>query len=338
MLNIINHCSDDPASNLAMEEYFLIRKHLDQDLFFVWQNRPTVVVGRHQDTWREIDSQYLAERSVGVVRRLSGGGAVYHDKGNINFTYIKRNCSRRQSSFEQFARPIIRSLAGFGVKAEFGGRNDVLINGNKISGNAQYFWRESLLHHGTLLFNTDLAEMGSCLRPCPLKLGSHGVRSVPARVANVKPLLDPSVSLEDVKTALISAVFEERNAPYREYGLSGSDLREIEAIANSRYRRQQWNYGRNPSYQIRRQKRFAGGTISVYLSVEQGIIVACGIYGDYFADEPLDGIAAALVGKTYEKRQLFEIIEALSVEERLPNITTEEFLSCILDSEENREA
>jgi lipoate-protein ligase A len=189
VINIINE-SVNPYYNLALEEYLLKETDPGDDLFMLWQNRPAIIVGRNQNTWDEINLDFVRKNNIAVVRRMTGGGAVYHDLGNLNFTFIARD--RKESSaildFARFARPVVDALRELGVPAEFSGRNDIVVDGAKVSGNAQYRYKDLVLHHGTLLFDSRIEDMVQALNVSKDKIASKGVASVRSRVASQKIL------------------------------------------------------------------------------------------------------------------------------------------------------
>jgi len=203
MIRIVNDHTD-PRINLAVEEYALNYLDPREEYVILWQNEPTVVVGRNQNTVAEVNAPFIKERGIHVVRRLSGGGAVYHDFGNLNFTFIVDAQKEMVSNFEYFTRPVIQALASLGVEAEFSGRNDITIDGKKFSGNAQYWSKNRLLHHGTILFNSQLDVVQEALNVSADKLQSKGVKSVRSRVTNIYPYLKTPLLLTSSKRSCCS--------------------------------------------------------------------------------------------------------------------------------------
>lgn len=231
MIRIINE-HRDPRINLAVEEYALNYLDPNEEYVILWQNEPTVVVGRNQNTVAEVNGPFIKERGIHVVRRLSGGGAVYHDLGNLNFTFIVDAQKERVSNFEYFTRPVIEALASFGVKAEFSGRNDITIDGKKFSGNAQYWSKNRLLHHGTILFNSDLDVVGQALNVQADKLQSKGVKSVRSRVTNIYPYMPNPISIEEFKAVLLEFLIPGKRQDYTlsDSGMGSCSAAEGEAV------------------------------------------------------------------------------------------------------------
>lgn len=326
MLHIINE-STDPYFNLALEEYFF-NLDLHEDAFILWQNQPTVVVGRHQNTHAEINQKFIKENNIQVVRRLSGGGAVYHDWGNLNFTFIKRGVPRDKFDFSHFSGPVIKTLQGLGVAAQCTGRNDITIDGKKFSGNAQYFSRHGILHHGTILFNSNLAMVVQALNVCEEKYVSRGIQSVRSRITNVSDHLLQPVTIEEFKDLLANEIYQNNRESFQEYRPAKGDIQKINSLADTRYRTWDWSFGSSPPFNFKQVKKLPGGTVSVYLEIEAGKIKGCKIYGDFFADGDPDELASRFVGQTYEKSIINEWAGQLQEVKYLHNISVSELASC----------
>jgi lipoate-protein ligase A len=327
MLHIVNPCTD-PYFNLALEEYFL--KHVPgvDDLVIFWRNSPTVVIGRNQNTAAEINQPFIVDRRIQVVRRLSGGGAVYHDLGNLNFTFITATPVNSHDRFSHFTVPVIRALTTLGIRAEFSGRNDLTIDGQKFSGNAQYLHRGRLLHHGTILFDTDLSVLAQALAGSDTKYSAPAVPSVRSRVTTIRPWLKQSIALTEFEDILLQAVFQHAGANYCKYELSPADRQSIEALARSRYQKSAWNYGTVPPYTFANKQKFTGGTVQVLLHVQNEIIQHCKIYGDFFADGDLRELETKLSGTPYIIKPIDSILSAWLAEHPIHNIARNELLTC----------
>ena len=302
--------STDPAFNLAMEQYIFDELPRNESYFFLWQNDNTVVVGRHQNAWAELNIPYVREHGIHVVRRLSGGGAVYHDMGNLNFTFVADAGDSGELDFRSFCQPVAQVLANYGVRADIGGRNDISIDGKKFSGNAQYMREGRVMHHGTLLFDSDMSVLGAALRPAPEKLQSKGVQSVRSRVTNLKPYLPDGVTLEDFKNALASAICGS-SVPMR---LSEADIGAIRDIAASRYDRWEWNWGQSPSHSVSRRMRFDGvGMVELSMDADGGRISAAEIFGDFFVTGSLEQLRSALIGLPLERSALEKALQDIEI-------------------------
>lgn len=327
MLHILNSCTD-PCCNLALEEYFLKHAPVPDDLVILWQNSPTVVIGRNQNAAVEINPLFIAEKNVQVVRRLSGGGAVYHDLGNLNFTFITALSAVGHNNFSHFTLPIIAALAASGVKAEFTGRNDLTIAGQKFSGNAQYIHRDRLLHHGTLLFDTDMAILAQALSGSDAKHSKPAVASVHSKVTTLRQHLPSAITLADFEAALLKAIFAAVEKPYRCYVLSPADRQSVEALAAKRYRDPTWTYGTQPLYNRANKQTFTGGSVQVLINVQNETIMQCKICGDFFATGDMDDLSAALSGAPFTRESVASIVEAWLNAHPIHGISSDEFLSC----------
>ncbi len=329
MKNVIN-LSNDPYLNMATEEYVLTTLSEAEDCFMLWQNSPAIIIGRHQNAWEEVDTAYVKANNIAVVRRLTGGGAVYHDLGNINFTFVVRDHGAG-FDFARFARPIVQALHQLGVKAEASGRNDILIAGRKFSGNSEYRHGDRLLHHGTLLFNSDLGVLGQALRVKPQKIASKGVKSVRSRVTNIADHLSQPISQQEFRNAVMKAVAAEFGAELHDYYLTPEDLAAIHQLKANKYATWEWNYGQTPKFNLQRSARFGFGEVDVRLHVVNGHIHSCTIYGDFFSNGDISQLAGELQGIPYERQALATTIKGLGLEHYFPQLTPEEFLQLLVD-------
>lgn len=325
MINIINN-SNDPRFNLALEEYALQELFPEKRLLILWKNSPTVVIGRNQNTLEEINQSYILDQEINVVRRLSGGGAVYHDLGNLNFTFIVPSKKNIVSNFEFFTKPIVSLLQELGIEAEFSGRNDLTIAGAKFSGNAQYWAKNRLLHHGTILFNSNLAIVQEALRVKPEKLNSKGIKSVRSRVTNIYPHLKVPLSIEQFQVILLERLLPPN---HQNYELNSTDVKKVEHLIEKRYARWAWNYGHSPSFNLEKSRRFTGGHLNLKLNVKQGLITDFRIYGDFFGAEDIQELAAALQGQIFEETALRTFLNQISFDQYFATITIAEFLECL---------
>jgi lipoate-protein ligase A len=272
----IENRSTDPFFNLALEEYFFKQAEIKEDILIIWQNEPVIVVGKNQDTLSEINLDHIEKNNIKVVRRITGGGAVYHDMGNINFSIIKE--SGGKISFEAFTAPLIGYLKELGIEAVCSGRNDILIDGKKISGNAQCYHGNKVLHHGTLLFDSDLGVLSEVLNPRKEKLESKHINSVKSRVANISDHLSVPATVDEFKRGLI----ENLCAMMTEYEISEAEYEAICDIADSKYRNHEWNYGNRRKMNFTNCKKFDAGLIEIKMNISDGIIQEIDIEGDFF--------------------------------------------------------
>ena len=302
----------DAPRNLASEQYVFDALSRDRSYFLLWQNRSAVIIGKHQDTLAEINRPFVEQRGIQVVRRLSGGGAVYHDLGNLNYTIITDAGSTEKLDMRLFCQPVLRLLRKLGVPAELTGRNDMTVDGQKFSGSAQYLRQGRILHHGTLLFDSDLSTVQQALRVDPDKIRSKGLASVRSRVTNLKPWLPAGMDLPRFRAALLEEIL--RDQPGEAYDFSAAQRQEIEALCESRYRSWDWNVGSSPACSLVRRRRFEGcGSVEARMQVEHGRMTALVFHGDFFRAREPEELAERLLGLPPEREPLTAALEGLDV-------------------------
>lgn len=322
-MKLIIDYNTDPYFNLAKEEYLM--KNFTDDIFMLWRDENCIVVGKNQNTIQEINVSYIKDNDIKVVRRLSGGGAVFHDLGNLNFTFIKQDDGESFNNFERFTQPIIDVLNDLGIKAEFSGRNDITIEGKKFSGNAQYKYKNRVLHHGTLLFASKMADLSAALKPKPSKFKGKSVKSVISRVTNISSHLKEDMTIEDFQNKIMNHMQEQSD--FEIYHLTDEDMDAIHALVKDKYATYDWNFGQSPKYDIQREDKFPGGFIEFHCHVEHGTIKAVKFYGDFFSKESLDAFESNLVGLRYNYNSLKDHLEKYDYSNYFSNITVEELLS-----------
>lgn len=304
--------STDPAWNLAAEQYVFDALPKDRSYAMLWQNDNAIIIGKYQNTLAEINKPYVDEHGIRVVRRLSGGGAVYHDLGNLNFTFIVDAGSTETLDLHLFCQPVVRTLAGLGVAAEVNGRNDITIDGKKFSGNAQYLRGGRIMHHGTLMFDSDLAVVSQALRVDEDKIRAKGLRSVRSRVTNIRPWLKRDCTLPDFRQSLLENLLRENNgAPYV---FSEADRTAIETLRRERYATWEWNYGASKECTLLKKRRFEGcGAVEAHLSLDRGRIQALRFCGDFFSLEEPEELAARFIGLRPERSDCAAALEGVDV-------------------------
>jgi lipoate-protein ligase A len=306
---VIENKSTKPQYNLALEEYLCLRAASNGERFFMlWQNEPSIIVGRFQNTLEELDAAFAEERGIHVVRRNSGGGAVYHDLGNVNYSFVMPDSGDFDFTF--FTAPIIRALAVLGVEAESSGRNDLAVGGKKVSGGAQYRRGGVTLHHGTLLYDADLDVLSRALRPSRDKFQSKAVKSVRSRVGNIKPFLRDPLPVGEFQARLQSAV--EGLTPFT---LDDGALKEVQKLEKEKYSAWEWNYGASPRFTERKKARFSWGGIEAFLVVKEGRITECSFRGDYFGSGDYAPLLSRLAGCLYKGESVTQALEGLDVHE-----------------------
>ncbi len=327
MLCMTRH-ETDPYFNLAAEEYAM--SAFDDDCFMLWRNAPAIIVGRHQNTLAEINVEYVRAHSLPVVRRLSGGGAVFHDLGNLNFTFIAAaDGPRNEVDFRRFTEPILDALRDLGINARFEGRNDLTIDGRKFSGNAEYVHGGRILHHGTLLFAARMADVAAALRPDPAKFADKAVKSVRSRVTNISEHLPHPMTVLEFRDCLMEHVMATAPAA-QTYTFSEADRRAIARLRDEKYATWEWNYGHSPRYNFVKRLRTPGGSVEAALEVSDGIIRAAAFYGDYFARGDPAAVAAALAGAPHRADALRERLATLPVAETFVNISADDLLQVLI--------
>jgi len=314
MINLINS-STDPYFNLALEEYLLCEKQ--EEYFLLWQDRPVVVVGRNQNTLEEINLAAIRSKGVEVVRRLTGGGAVYHDLGNQNFTFIINEQSKLSFDFARFTQPVIKTLQKMGVNAENTGRNDISIAGKKFSGNAQCRWKNRLLHHGTLMFDCRIEDMAEVLNVKAEKISSKGVKSVRSRVSNIREHLQDEFSMEEFK-ALLTRTVREEGVLEQDRALSEAEIYRVESLRDQKYETWEWNYGSSPPFNVKHCETFPWGTLDIRLEVVHGLIKACTVYGDFFSDADMVEFTRHLQDVPYNAKAVYEKLAAIDLHHYFP--------------------
>ena len=286
--------STDPYWNLAFEE-FLFEKLPSEEVFYLWQNSNTVVVGKYQNTAEEINHSYASEQGIRVVRRLSGGGAVYHDEGNLNYSFIvKQPDDAEIFDFHRFSEPLLTVLNGYGLKAECSGRNDILLDRKKICGNAQYLKNGRLLHHGCILLESDISRMTAALNVRAAKFQSKGDPSVRSRVTTINSCLEQKISIEVLKKDLKSAVFD--SADTIPYQLTEAARKEINRLRDEKYSSWEWNFGNDEEYEMRREQKFPAGLVTVSLKAEKSRIIKIAFRGDFFGNGDIGELEQQLEG------------------------------------------
>ncbi|MBN3553466.1 lipoate--protein ligase [Fictibacillus nanhaiensis] len=328
MLFIDNENITDPRVNLAIEEFAL--KHLDINetylLFYI--NEPSIIIGKNQNTVEEINADYVRDEGIHVVRRLSGGGAVYHDLGNLNFSFITKDDGNSFHDFKKFTDPVVKALKKLGVNAELSGRNDILADGKKISGNAQFSTKGRMFSHGTLLFDSEIENVVSALNVRMDKIESKGIKSIRSRVTNIREHLDEDMTMEEFKQTLLTYLFEEFDS-IPKYELTESDWEEIRKISRERYANWDWNYGKSPKFNVELSNRFAAGSVDIRLHIVKGIIQESKIFGDFFGVGDVSDIENKLNGVRYDREAIESVLEDIDLSHYFGNVSRQEFLDLL---------
>jgi lipoate-protein ligase A len=310
-----------PAFNLALEEYALLE--MGMDVIILWRNSAAVIIGNNQNAMEEIDLGYVKENGISVVRRQSGGGAVFHDLGNVNFTVINRLGDDDFSNYRKFTEPIIGYLAELGVKAELEGRNDLVINGMKFCGNAQAVKNGSIMHHGCILYSADFGRLAGALRPRAAKIESKGVKSVRKRVTNIADHMPSPMPVEDFLRGLAD-YFTRRTPGVKPYELTCRDIAATERLALGKYSTWEWNFGKSPAYNMERERRYGFGIVNAKLFVERGMIGDVHIYGDFFGVLDKSGLESVIRGLKHDRDAVRKELERIDLNSYISGMTADE--------------
>ena len=324
--------STDPAFNLALEQYVFDHMDRNQEYFMLWQNANTVVIGKNQNAFAEVNQKTANEKQISLVRRLSGGGAVYHDLGNLNFTFILDAKDATDLDIRLFCQPIAELLRSLGVPAEVNGRNDITIEGKKFSGNSQYLKQGRIMHHGTLMFDSDLSVVADVLNVSADKFQSKAAKSVRSRVTNIAPYLPEGFTLAEFRSLLLKHILKTENV--QPYVFSDAELAAIETIKKERYNKWEWNYGYSPACSVEKSRRFEGcGKIEVYMDTKDGAITALQFFGDFFGIADPTELAQHLMGTRLEREALEARLSSCKIEQYFHGLEKKDFLDLLLQSE-----
>lgn len=317
--------SQDPAFNLAFEEYVLTNRK-EGEYLLLWQNDNTIVIGRNQNAEAEINRAFVEEHGIHVVRRTTGGGAVYHDMGNLNYSFITDVGNAEELTMARFTRPIVEALKALGLQVEASGRNDILVEGRKISGTAQRVTRGRILHHGTLLFNADPSMVAGALNVDPEKFRSKSAKSVRSRIGNIQDFLKQDMDLPAfwayLKTALAGSGLEQTT-------LTAEELEEVQKLKESKYDTWDWNFGRSPKYNMTNKRYWDGGGLEVQADVADGVITDIVFYGDFLAVRGMEDVTDALRGCPFRAEDFAAVLDKFPLDQFFGAITKEEVLETV---------
>lgn len=313
--------------NIASEEYYL--SHFDEDIFYLYINSPCIVVGNNQNTYSEINQKYVQEHGIDVVRRLSGGGAVYHDHGNLNYGFITKNTGQSiDDIFRELTRPILKVLQDLGADARFSGRNDLVIDGKKISGIAQYHTAEKTLLHGTLLFSSDLAKLSACLNADPRKFEDKSVKSIQSRVSNIRPFLSKQIDIEEFSSIIMESIMKMFPGSSM-YELTEQDKAAIEKLANTKYATWEWVYGNSPEFTYQKTIKYEKGIVHIGLNVSSGIIQEISIQGDFFGKKNIEQLKKLLTNISYKYNSIESALAEIDLSDYIFGLSKKIFIDSL---------
>ena len=316
-----------PYSNMALEEYLMeSREHCDDYVFF-YIHRPSVIIGRHQNAYAEINSSFIKEHGIIVSRRISGGGAVYHDEGNLNFSFITNAPSGKIVDFRPYIEPVVRALKKAGVNAALTGRNDLCIGERKFSGNAQYLANGKVLHHGTLMFNVNVEDMLNALNVSEMKISSKAVESVRSRVVNLKEYLPEDMDIFSFRQLLLNTIFE--GEKFGEYLLTDADKNAVERLVREKFSTQSYNFGVSRPFEAVKKQKFKAGIVEVSFNVRSNAFAEFCINGDFFCNKNIDGLNNLIAGTKFNEKALKEKLKAIEFDSYIANFSSKEMLELI---------
>ncbi len=329
VVNYLETGSLSPFYNLAFEEYVLSQR-TQGDYLMLWQNDNTIVIGQNQNAEAEINRSFVEAHQIHVVRRSTGGGAVYHDLGNLNYSFITDVGEAEQLTMERFTQPIVEALRGLGLDAEASGRNDILVSGRKISGTAQRMMQGRILHHGTLLFDANPGMVAGALNVDATKFESKSAKSVRSRIGNIRDFLPRDMDLTAFWAYLKESL---AGSGLAEGSLSAEELAAVSELERTKYNTWEWNFGRSPKYNLSNKRRYEGGCLEPQVAVQKGLITDIAFYGDFLSVRPLDELTEALKGCPYRSADVDAVLDRFPLAELFGGIRRDEVLDVLFHIE-----
>ena len=331
-MRYIKNVSTNPYYNMAFDEYCLESLSINEPVFYLWQNRPAVIVGFNQEVNTEVNLDYLKENGIDLVRRVTGGGAVFHDLGNLNYTIVGRS-EDLERDYPEYASIMAKALQSLGVPATLSGRNDILVEGRKVSGFAKRVCKNRLMVHGTLMYNVDVDVLTKVLNPSNTKLQSKGIASVRSRVANLCDYLPEIPNIQTFSNRL-EEILSCNNAD-TEYQLSDTDLANIQLLTDKKFATWEWNYGRSPKATLTHSSRLACGTVEIHLTLTENRISSCRFGGDFLGNLPATDLESALIEVIYDTENIEKRLSSFTISDYFDGVTVEELIKLILPINKN---
>ena len=322
-MRYLKNPSTNPYYNMAFDEYCLESLPIDEPVFFLWQNKPAVIVGYNQEVNTEVNLEYLKEKGIDLVRRVTGGGAVYHDLENLNYTIVGRS-EDLERDYPEYAALMMKALQALGVPATLSGRNDILVDGKKVSGFAKRVCKNRLMVHGTLMYNVDVDVLTHVLNPSTTKLQSKGIASVRSRVTNLCNYLPELSDIQAFKNRLEEIL--SNNYSDAEYKLSETDLAHIQQLTDEKFATWEWNYGRSPKATLVHSARLACGTVEIHLTLAENRIASCRFGGDFLGNLPASDVEKALTGIPYEINEIRKCLSKLEISRYFDRVSADNLL------------
>lgn len=309
-MKYLRNSSTDPHYNMSFDEYCLERFPSDDTVFYLWQNSPSVIIGLSQNVYAEVNLPYLEANGIILARRVTGGGAVYHDLQNLNYTIVGRS-NDLDRDYPGYMHMMLEALRSLGVPAEINGRNDITVDGRKVSGYAKRVYKDRLMVHGTLMYDVDIERLTAALAVPGSKLEAAGIASVRSRVANLKDYLPQFSGIGEFKDALERILSRDYTDP--QVFLTPGQEEDIRRICNDKFSTWEWNFGHSPKAQFMKTLKLPCGTVGISCSIVHGRIAGAVFSGDFIGSLPAEGIAAALEGCRFERAAALEALQGLDV-------------------------
>ena len=332
-MHYLRNENTDPYFNMAFDEYALEQLPLDEPIFYLWQNRPAVIIGLNQDAYNEVNLEYLREHDIALVRRVTGGGAVYHDFGNLNYTIVGRSVDLNRD-YPGYTRYMLRALQSLGIEAELSGRNDILVAGRKVSGYAKRVYKDRLMVHGTLMYNVDIETLEKALNPPIGKLSAKGIASVRSRVTNLNEHIPYVTDINDLRVRLERYLSNDYHDT--EVTLSNEQLEAVNTMAQQTFMTEAWTFPRvvtrREKEMIRHAQRLACGMLEVQLQVEEGLITDCLLSGDFIGNLPPQHLEQALTGLRYDRDELYKTLSSMNIGNYFDGVTAADLLQLLFDN------
>ena len=322
----IKNDSIDANFNFALENYAMNELGEADEYFMFWRTEPTLMIGSYQNPYQEINMDYANAHNVNIVRRITGGGTIYTDMNGWQFSFIVKGDQKDKKIDSKYTKPIIDALASMGVEAYQSGRNDLLIDGKKFSGNAQYHDKNVSLHHGSLLFDTDLEALVRALNVADEKIISKGIKSIKQRVTNIADYIPEKITSEEFRDKMLEYLTKDMGT----YALTPEDIKRVNEIKENKYDKWEWNIGRTPKFNITKEQRFAGGKLAACIFVEKGMIEDIEFYGDFFAQKDVTKLSEALKGIEFKKEKIAEVLTEIKAEEFFYKIELDEIINLLV--------
>lgn len=329
--------SHNIGENLATEQYLMNNKEFGEPLLLFYYEEPCIIVGRNQNTLEEINQKYVQDNNIRVTRRLSGGGAVYQDLGNLCFSFVVDSDSEEFGDFKSFTQPIVDALHEMGAtSAEVSGRNDILVDGRKFSGNAMYTRNGKTFSHGTLMLDVDLDVVTHALNVPADKIKSKGIKSVRSRVTNLKPFLASEyqdLSVPEFRDILLKKLFHVDDLAQikeQEYVVTNEEQAKIDQIYEEYYNNWDWVYGKSPEFSVQKRQHFDMGTVDARIQVEDGKIENIKFFGDFFGPQDISQLAEQLKGTPYTQAALTNVLTAANTSQYIVGVSVEELVDLLV--------